>query len=244
MSLDRKVAIVTGGSRGIGRVVAERLGRDGAAVVVNYHSSQEAAEAVAEGIRQTGGRAVAVQGDVASAADLCRVYDRAIDELGGVDIVVNNAARVVAAPLELVSEQDFDQLIAVNLKSVFLSSQLAVRHLRDEGRVINLAAGLPNAAIAFLGAYGATKVAVEALTRSLAHQLGPRGITVNAVAPGPTDTDMLAPEARVNLDSLIGQTPLRRLGQPADIADVIAFLASPEARWVTGQTIHVNGGFS
>jgi 3-oxoacyl-[acyl-carrier protein] reductase len=244
MSLDRKVAIVTGGSRGIGRVVAERLGRDGAAVVVNYHSSQEAAEAVAEGIRQTGGRAVAVQGDVASAADLCRVYDRAIDELGGVDIVVNNAARVVAAPLELVSEQDFDQLIAVNLKSVFLSSQLAVRHLRDEGRVINLAAGLPNAAIAFLGAYGATKVAVEALTRSLAHQLGPRGITVNAVAPGPTDTDMLAPEARANLDSLIGQTPLRRLGQPADIADVIAFLASPEARWVTGQTIHVNGGFS
>jgi 3-oxoacyl-[acyl-carrier protein] reductase len=244
MSLQGKVAIVTGGSRGIGRAVVERLGRDGAAVVVNYHSSREAAEAAAAAIQAAGGRALAVQGDVASAGDLGGVYEKAIAAFGGVDIVVNNAARVVAAPLELVTEEEFDRLVAVNLKSVFFSSQLALKHVRDGGRVVNLAAGLPSAAIAFLGAYGATKAAIEVLTRSLAHQLGPRGITVNAVAPGPTDTDMLAPEARANLDSLIAQTPLRRLGQPADVADVVAYLASPEARWVTGQTIHANGGFA
>lgn len=238
-----RVAVVTGASRGIGRAVAERLGRDGAAVVVGFRSNEEAAGDVVETITASGGRALAVRADVAAAEDVRALWGAARSEFGGVDIVVNNAAMGSGAPIEHVAEEDFDRVVAVNLKSVFVSSQEAARYLRDGGRVINLSAGLPTDAIAFLSVYGATKVGVEVLTRSLAHQLGPRGITVNAVAPGPTDTDMLAPAARENLDALTSRTPLRRLGQPADIADVVAFLAGEDARWITGQTIHANGGF-
>lgn len=242
-SEERKVAIVTGASRGIGRAVAERLGRDGAAVVVNYHRNREAAEEAVNAVTAAGGRAVPVRGDVGVPADVRALFEAARSEFGDVDVVVNNAALAIAGLMKDMTEEDFDRLVAVNLKSVFVSAQEAARHLRDSGRVINVAAGLPDGAVAFLGVYGATKAGVEVLTRSLAHQLGPRGITVNAVAPGPTDTDMLAPAARANLDAMVAQTPLRRLGQPAEVADVVAFLAGDDARWVTGQTIHANGGF-
>lgn len=238
-----KVAIVTGASRGIGRAVAERLGFGGAVVIVNYHKNKAAAEEVVGAIADHGGRAVAVRGDVGVPADVRGLFEAASSEFGGVDIVVNNAALAIAGPMEDMAEEDFDRLIAVNLKGVFISAQEAAKHLRDGGRVINVATGLQADAVAFLGAYGATKAGVEVLTRSLAHRLGPRGITVNAVAPGVTDTDMLVPDARATLDATIEQTPLRRIGQPADLADVVAFLASKNARWITGQTIHANGGF-
>jgi 3-oxoacyl-[acyl-carrier protein] reductase len=242
MNLQGKTAIVTGGSRGIGRAVAERLGDEGAAVIVNYLTSKDAAESVVKTITAAGGRALAVQGDVASPGDVTALYDAAEEQFGGTDIVVNNAAIVAGGPIAAITEAVFDRMIAVNLKGVFFSCQQAAMRLRDGGRVINLAAGLPAEALGFLGAYGATKVGVELFTRSLSRELGPRGITVNAIAPGPTDTDMLAPEARANLDQIIMQTPLRRIGTPADIANIAALLASDEGRWITGQTIHADGG--
>lgn len=244
MKLRGKTSIVTGASRGIGRAIAERLGQDGSNVIVHYNSNADAAAETVKSVIAAGGQAVAVQGDVAVPADIRVLYERAGSEFGGVDIVVNNAAMVVGGPFVAITEDVFDQVVAVNLRSVFVSGQEASKHVADGGRVINISAGLPATAIAMLGAYGATKAGVEVLTRSLAHQLGARGITVNAVAPGPTDTDMLAPDARANLDAIIGQTPLGRLGKPADVASVVAFLASAEAAWVTGQTIHVDGGFN
>jgi len=242
MTLQGKTAIVTGGSRGIGRAVAERLGHEGASVVVNYESNQEAAELVVKSVRGAGGRAVAVAADVSTAQGVAALFEAARLEFGGVDIVVNNAAIFRGGPVEYISEQDFDRLLAVNVKGVYFAAQQAAQQLRDGGRVINVSAGVPKGGQAFLGAYAASKAAVDALTRSLAHALGSRGITVNAVAPGPTDTDMLAPEARAGLDELIRSTPLGRLGQPTDIAGVVAFLAGPDSGWVTGQTIHADGG--
>lgn len=242
MSLKGKAAIVTGASRGIGRAIAERLGRDGASVLVHYQQNASAAAEVVKSIQSAGGQAVAAAGDVAVAEHIKALYERAQAEFGRIDIVVNNAAIVAGGPFVALPEEMFDRLVAVNLRSVFISGQEASKHVADGGRVINISAGLPSAAIAMLGAYGATKAGVEVLVRSLARQLGERGITVNAVAPGPTDTDMLAPEARANEQAIAGQTPLGRLGQPADVAGVVAFLAGPDSGWITGQTIHVDGG--
>lgn len=238
-----RVAIVTGASRGIGRAIAERLGRDGADVVVNFRENGEAAEEVVRNIRKAGSKAVAVRGDVGVPEDVRGLFDAAEDKFGGVDVVVNNAAVAIAGSLEEMAERDFDRVMSVNLKGVFISSQEAARRVQDGGRVVNVATGLQADAVAFLGVYGAAKAGVEILTRSLAHSLGPRGITVNAIAPGVTDTDMLVPEARATLGEAIAQTPLRRIGLPEDLADIVAFLTSDDARWITGQTIHANGGF-
>jgi 3-oxoacyl-[acyl-carrier protein] reductase len=247
MPLQNKVAIVTGATRGIGRAIAERLGREGAAVVVNYRAQREGAaqqaEDVVKQITAAGGQAVAVAGDVSVAADVKGLFDAAEKEFGGVDILVNNAAVFAAAPIEYVSEEDFDRLVSVNLKSVFFAGQQAVQRLRDGGRIVNIAAGIPNGGVAFMGAYGATKAGVEVLTKSLAHALGGRQITVNAVSPGPTDTEMLADDARNMADQITGATPLGRFGLPEDLAGAVALLVSGDAGWITGQVIGVNGGF-
>ncbi|HEX5402451.1 MAG TPA: SDR family oxidoreductase [Pseudonocardiaceae bacterium] len=242
MSLRGRTAIVTGASRGIGRAIAQRLGSAGAHVVVHYHENKDAADEVATAIRTAGGQAVTAAADLGEPADIRALYALTQAEFGGLDIVVNNAAMIAGGPIEHFAVEDFDRLVAVNLRGVYVSCQEAARRLSEGGRIINLSAKLPAAAIPILGVYGAAKAGVEVLTRSLAHQLGPRGITVNAVAPGPTDTDMLAPDARANIDSIAAHTPLRRIGQPADVAAVVAFLTDIDSGWITGQTIHANGG--
>lgn len=242
MSLSGKTVIVTGGSRGIGRAIATRLGRDGASVVVHYRQEKDGADDSVTTIRNAGSAAIAVQGDLAVEGDIRRIFRVARDEFGGVDIVVNNAATVIGGPIEAYTEDAFDRLVAVNLRSLAVSAQEASSILPEGGRIVNVAAGLTSDALSVLGLYGATKAGVETLTRSLALQLGPRGITVNAVAPGPTDTDMLTQDARENLPAIIAQTALRRLGRPDDIARVVAFLVGEDGGWVTGQTIHADGG--
>ncbi|MFF3739029.1 SDR family oxidoreductase [Streptomyces sp. NPDC002566] len=242
-----RTALVTGATRGIGRAIAQRLGRDGANVVVNYRATRQGAsdqaQEVVEEIAQGGGRAVAAPGEVGKAADMLGLFDAAERAFGGVDILVNNAAMFAAAPIEYLPEEVFDALVTTNLKSVYLAGQQAASRLREGGRVINISAGIPNGGVAFMGIYGATKAGVEVLTRSLAHHLGSRQITVNAIAPGPTDTAMLAEEARAMTDQIIDSTPLGRLGLPTDLADVVSLLASDDAHWITGQVIGVNGGF-
>lgn len=237
---------MTGASGGIGRAIAERLAREGADVVVHYHRNKDGAQATARAVAEGSGpgRAVLAVGDLAVEGDVLALFDKAMTEFGRVDVVVNNAGVVTGGPIEAMTADEFDRVVAVNLRGTFLSCRQAAQQLADDGRVINVSARIPAAAASMLGVYAAAKAGVEALGRSLAHQLGPRGITVNSVAPGPTDTPMLDPGARANADAIAGQTPLRRLGRPDDVASVVAFLAGPDGAWVTGQTVYADGGIS
>src|SRR6266568_466206 len=237
------VALVTGGSRGIGRAIAVRLAADGASVVVHYLQSQEAAKDTVSTIEASGGNAIAIQGDVSLAADVRSVFDAAETAFGPVDILVNNAAIVAAGPIGETDEAVFDRVVAVNLKGVFLACQQAAARMPDGGCIVNISATLPTPFVGILAAYGATKGGVEVLTRALAKELGRRGINVNAIAPGPTETDMLVPEAREALQAQIDTlVPLGRIGRPDDIADAVSFLVGPRGRWITGHTLPVNGG--
>ncbi len=241
-TLDGKVGIVTGGSRGIGRAIATRLAADGARVVISYQSNHQAAKDVVNEIVAAGGTAASIDGDVADVAHLRDIYDFAASEFGSVDIVVNNAAITAAGPIANITEELFGRLVDVNLKSVVFSCQLAAERLSDHGRIVNISTVLPAAHVGILGAYGAAKGGIPVFTRALAREVGARGITVNAVAPGPTDTDMLVPEAREQLNANLDELPLRRIGRAGDIADIVAFLASDQARWITGHTLPAAGG--
>lgn len=243
MFLTDKTALITGASGGIGRATALKLAAEGATIVAGYNSNSDAAQAVAREIQDTGGRATTVRADLADSADIRNLYSSVVEQHDGLDIVVNNAAVFLGAPIQYAAETDIDALIAINVKGLMISLQEAARHLRDGGRIVNISARVPAPARGFLGLYGSTKTATDTLTRTLAHELGHRGITVNAVAPGPTDTAMLAPEARAGLPAIIEQTSLGRLGHPADIAAAIAWLTHPDTAWITGQTINASGGF-
>ncbi len=239
--LNGKVALVTGGSRGIGRAIAQRLAEDGAAIALTYHHHAEAAEQVAAGIRAAGGSAVALHAELDRAEDLTPLFDAAERELGRIDIVVANAGTFLFKPIAEVRASDFEQAFAVNARGSLLTLAEAARRLPSGGRIIGVSTLLTIQPREGLGLYAASKAAVEQFVKALAREIGPRGITVNAVSPGPTDTDMVAPARR---ESAPKETPLRRLGQPRDIADVVAFLASEEARWITGQIIGTNGGLA
>jgi len=243
MSLQGKVALVTGASRGIGQAIALRLARDGAAVVVNYAGSEQQAQEVVAGIEKAGGQAVAAQADVSRVADVVRLFDAAFERFGRLDILVNNAGIILYKPVADVTEQEYDRLFAVNVKGTFFACQQAAKRMADGGRIINFSSSTTAMMLPRYGAYVATKGAVEQLTHILARELGPRQITVNVVSPGPTDTELFhAGKTPEQVQRLAQAAAFGRLGRPEEIAEVVAFLASDAAGWVTGQNIRVNGG--
>ncbi|WP_040701547.1 glucose 1-dehydrogenase [Nocardia vinacea] len=237
------VALVTGSSRGIGRAIAERLGADGAAVVVNYHSDRSAAEQVVATIEAGGGQAVAAQADVADPAQLTGLFETAEQYFGGLDILVNNVGTATFSPIAETTDDEFDLMFTTNTKATFIALRTAANRLRDGGRIVVVSSGVTATLRPGSGIYAATKAAGETLALVLAKELGPRGITVNSVLPGAVRTEALAAARSPALtEQVINQTPLGRIGEPDDIADIVAFLASPDARWITGQSLHAGGG--
>jgi 3-oxoacyl-[acyl-carrier protein] reductase len=238
-----QVAIVTGASKGIGAEIARRLARDGVAVIVNYAQGRQDAEAVVAAIRQDGGQALAVQADVSDPTALLNLFDAAEEAFGGVDILVNNAGMMKLGRLSETTDEDFDRQVAVNLAGVFRGLREGARRLRDGGRIVNFSSSVVGLYQPGYGVYAATKAAVEAMTHVLAKELGVRGVTVNAVAPGPVETGLfLQGKTDDEVRGIAGANPLKRLGQPQDIAGVVAFLVGPEGGWVNGQVIRANGG--
>jgi len=237
-----RVAIVTGASGGIGRAVAERLAADGMAIVAHYSGNAAKAEEVVSTIVANGGRAIAVGGDVADEVQMAALFDTAITELGGVDVVAHTAGILSLAPIAEMDLETFDRVQRVNVRGTFVIDQLAARLLRGGGAIINFSTTVTRLLVPNYGAYAASKAAVEALTLTLARELRGRDITVNAVSPGPTATPMFFEgKSQEAVDHIASLNPMERLGTPEDIAEVTAFLAGP-GRWVNGQVLFANGG--
>jgi 3-oxoacyl-[acyl-carrier protein] reductase len=240
---NNQVAIVTGASRGIGAAVAKRLAQDGFTVVVNYAGSAQAAEAVVGEIVAAGGKAISAQADVSKAADARRLFDAAEQVYGGVDVLVNNAGIMNLATVAEFKDDKFDRLFDVNVKGSFNTMREAAKRLRNGGRVINFSSSVVGLLQPSYGPYAATKAAIEAATVVLARELRGRQISVNAVAPGPTATDLfLTGKSDELVDRLAKLAPLERLGTPEDIAAAVAFLAGPDGAWINGQVLRANGG--
>ena len=244
-ALNNKVAIITGSSRGIGKAIATRLAKDGAAVVINYSHSADKAEAAVKEIEQGGGKAVAIQADVSKVSDLEGLFAQTVDKLGKVDILVNCAGVVVYKPIVDVTEDDFDKIMAVNVKGTYFACQQAAKRMADSGRIINISSTTTALMLPTYSAYVATKGAVEQISRVLCKEVGDRNITVNIVSPGPTDTPLFRKgKTEEQIEQFGDMAALGRIGQVEDIADAIAFLCTDDARWITGQNIRVNGGLA
>ena len=238
-----KVAIVTGASRGIGAAVAERLARDGFTVVINYSGDAAPAEALARRIEAAGGRALAAKADVSDPDAVRRLFDATETAYGGVNVLVNNAGIMKLSSIADVDDATFDRLIAVNLKGTFNGLREAARRLRAGGRIINFSTSVVGLRLETYGVYAASKAAVETLTAILAKELRGRSITVNAIAPGPTATDLfLDGKPQELIDRMAKMNPLERLATPQDIAAAVTFLAGPDGSWINGQTLRANGG--
>jgi 3-oxoacyl-[acyl-carrier protein] reductase len=239
----QRCAIVTGGSKGIGAAIAKRLASDGFAVAVNYGHDRDAADAVLAQIEAAGGRGIAVQADIGDRAGLKVLFDAAEQAFGGVDVLVNNAGTMPLSPIAEADDDYFDRVVSLNLGGVFRGMREAARRMLDGGRVINFSSSVVGLYQPTYGVYAATKGGVEAMTHIVAKELGPRRITVNAIAPGPVETRLFTHGKSEELISEIAKmNPFGRIGQPDDIASVVAFLAGPDSGWINGQTIRVNGG--
>ena len=238
-----KVAIVTGASRGIGAAVAERLAADGFTVVINYSGDTKSAEALARKIEGKGGRALTAKADVSDPNAVRGIFDAAEAAFGGVDVLVNNAGIMKLAKIADSDDAIFDQQVAINLKGSFNAMREAGKRLRDGGRIVNFSTSVVGTRLETYGVYAATKAAIETLTAILAKEMRGRSITVNAVAPGPTATDLfLNGKSQEIIDRFAKMNPLERLGTPQDIAAAVAFLAGPDGAWINGQTLRANGG--
>jgi len=238
-----KVAIVTGASRGIGAAVAERLAADGFTVVINYSGDTKSAETLAGKIEGAGGRALAVKADVSDPKAVPGLFDAVEAAFGGVDVLVNNAGIMKLAKIADSDDATFDQQIAVNLKGSFNAMREAARRLRDGGRIVNFSTSVVGTRLETYGIYAATKSAIETMTAILSKELRGRSITVNAVAPGPTATDLfLNGKSAELIERFAKMNPLERLGMPEDIASVVAFLVGADGGWINGQVLRANGG--
>ncbi|WP_417255193.1 SDR family oxidoreductase [Celeribacter sp.] len=243
MSIQNKTAIVTGGSRGIGAAIATRLGKEGFNVIVNYAGSEAAAEMVVVEIEASGGKAVVAQADVADSAAVKRMFDLAESAFGGVDVLINNAGIMKLGPLTQADDAQIEGQININLKGPINTMREAAKRLRNDGRIVNLSSSVAALKFETYSIYAATKGAIEVLTGILAKEMRGRGVTVNAVAPGPIGTELFLdgkPDAVI--EKLSKANPLERLGTPEDIANVVAFLVSPDGGWVNGQVLRANGG--
>jgi 3-oxoacyl-[acyl-carrier protein] reductase len=240
-----KVAIVTGASRGIGASIAQRLARDGITVIVNYAGREADAHQVVEDIKAEGGKATAIQADVAVPAQVAALFDQAATLFGGVDILVNNAG-IIQPGLTMLCDTDdtlFDRLVSINLKGTFNTMRVAAKKLRRGGRIVNFSSSVKTLAMPGYSVYAATKAAVESMTTIFAKEMRGRDIAVNAIAPGPTATELfLKDKTPEQIEHLAKMPPMERLAQPDDISNVVAFLVGPDAGWVDGQTLRVNGG--
>jgi 3-oxoacyl-[acyl-carrier protein] reductase len=241
-SLKGKVALVTGGSRGIGAAIAKRLAADGAAVAVTYTKGADAAASVVGEIEKAGGRAIAVQADATDAAAVKAAVDNVAATFGGLDVLVNNAGTAIPKPFEQATLEELDQVININFRGVLVATQAALKHLKKDGRIITIGSCVGERTMTpGLAAYAATKAAVKLFTQGLAREVGDRGITVNNVQPGPIDTD-LNPAAGDWATPQIANTALKRYGHVNDIAALVAFVAGPEASYITGASLTVDGG--
>jgi len=245
MNLSNKVAIVTGSSKGIGMHIAKSLAQAGASVVVNYASDQTGADRVVAEILASGGDAIAIRADVSKTADVKALFDTAIANFGKVDLLINNAGIAIYKLIKDTTDDDFDRIFDINVRGVFLTLREAATRLENGGRIINLSSSVTRLMMPSYGTYSATKAAVEQMTRVFAKEVGLRGITVNSISPGPTNTELFtAGKNDETIKRLASMAALGRIGEPDDIARVVLFLVSEEAAWVTAQNLGVNGGFA
>ncbi|MFC0211027.1 SDR family oxidoreductase [Paenibacillus chartarius] len=239
-----KAVLVTGASRGIGRAIAESFAEQGAKVVINYSSSADMAKEAAAAIQASGGEAVAIKADIGSPAEVERLFRDTLDTYGRLDVLVNNAGIMMTKSIEAFTEEDFDRLFTINVKGTFFACQQAARHMQPGGRIINFSTSVAGSIFPNYSLYAGSKGAVEQFTRQLSKEFGPKGITINAVAPGPVNTELFTEgKSEAQIQAIVNMNAFGRLGETNDITGTVLFLASEEARWITGQTVRVNGGY-